>query len=118
MTEQTNTFFRAIEEKGSYRNDGEGHAYRSWWRSEETKASRFEVEDLPWDRDLPDFVLTLRRAGVAEFAVTDQSTALMRCLHILAASGCKITGLCKVERTEWHYGGDRRVSREGILVRL
>lgn len=118
MTEQTNTYFRGIEERGSYRNDGEGRAYRSWWRSEEAKASRFEVEDLPWDKDLPDFVAALREAGVTEFAVTDQSTALMRCLHILAANGCTIEGLCTVERTEWRFRGDCTVSREGILVRL
>ncbi len=117
MTEQTNTFFRAIEEKGTCRNDGEARAYRSWWRSEETKATRFEVEDLPWEKDLPDFVATLRRAGVNEFAVTDQSTALMRSLHLLAANGCTIEVLCTVERTERCFR-EQRVTREGILVRV
>ena len=81
--------------------------------------SILEVKDLPWDKDAHDFVTTLREAGVTEFAVTDQSTALMRVLHILAyEEGCRMDGLCKVTRSENRWGEDGDEDYDGILMRI
>ncbi len=79
---------------------GQDKAFCAWFESVRDRSSTFEVRDLPWDKDTHDFVETLRTAGIAEFAITDQSTALMRLLHLLAAEGCTMQGLCKVTRNE------------------
>lgn len=79
----------------------------------------FEVSDLPWEKDVHDFAVCLKEAGVAEFAVTDQSTALMRLLHILAdEEGCRMVGLCKVTRSENRWGEDGTEDYDGILMRI
>ena len=97
--------------------NGQEKAYHAWFNSVRDESSTFEVRDLPWDKDTHDFVETLRAAGIAEFAVTDQSTALMRLLHLLAAEGCTMQGLCKVTRSETRWGGEGTKEYPGILFR-
>ena len=149
MTEQTNTYFRAMQqtctefeqarearraektrctdqaaldawyerEKGfKYPfTSGQMVAYHAWFNSTRNQSSDFEVQDLPWENNTHDFVETLRAAGIVEFAVTDQSTALMRLLHLLAAEGCTMQGLCKVTRSEIRWGGEGTEEYQGIL---
>ena len=119
MTDQINTYFRALEQASSEAplTDGKHKAYIAWVKSLRSQSSIFEVEDLPWDKDTHDFVETLRAAGITEFAVTDQSTALMRLLHLLAAEGCTMQGLCKVTRSEIRWGGESTEEYQGILFR-
>jgi len=97
--------------------DGQDKAYQAWEMSIRDKSSIFEVRDLPWDKDTHDFVKTLRAARIAEFAVTDESTALMRILHLLAAEGCTMKGLCKVTRNEVRWGCEGTAEYDGILFR-
>ena len=96
---------------------GQEKAYCAWENCIRNESSTFEVQDLPWDKDIHDFVEALRAAGIAEFAVTDQSTALMRCLHLLADEGCTMQGLCKVSRSEARWGGEGTSEYPGILFR-
>ncbi len=119
MTDQTNTYFRAIEQASneSPLTDGQHRAYIAWFNSFRSQSSAFEVNDLPWPRDIHDFVETLRAAGVAEFAVTDHSTGLMEGLHGLAAEGCTMQGLCTVTRSEFRWGGNGTEAYQGILFR-
>ncbi len=98
--------------------DGEVKAYRAWTQSRWHNSSVLEAEDLPWEKDIPDFIRTLREAGVEAFAVTDQSTALMRSLHALAAGGCTVEGLCTVTRREDRYGTVQEHGVQGISIRL
>ena len=99
-------------------------AYRAWHNSTANESSVngesiLEVSDLPWDNEAHDFITCLREAGVKEFAVTDQGTALMRVIHILAdEEGCKLTGLCKVTRSEKRWGEEGTEEYEGILMSL
>ena len=111
---KNNTYFQAINQTAT---DGQDKAFRAWLRSVQSESSIFEVEDLPWAKDTHDFVETLRAAGITEFAVTDQSTALMRLLHLLAAEGCTMQGLCKVTRSETRWGGEGTKEYPGILFR-
>ena len=117
MTEQTNAYFQNLEQASSETplTDGRHRAYIAWVKSLRSQSSIFEVEGLPWDKDTHDFVETLRAAGIVEFAVTDQSTALMRLLHLLAAEGCTMQGLCKVTRSEIRWGGEGTEEYQGIL---
>ena len=119
MTEQTNTYFRTLEQTSSETPlaDGKHRAYIAWFNSFRNQSSTFEVNDLPWPRDIHEFAETLRAAGITEFAVTDQSTALMRCLHLLADEGCTMQGLCKVTRSETRWGGEGTKEYPGILFR-
>ena len=98
--------------------DGQIKAYRAWMQSRWHNSSVLEAEDLPWERDIPDFVRTLREAGMEAFTVTDQSTALMRSLHALAAEGCTVEGLCTVTRRENRYGTVQEYEVQGISIRL
>ena len=97
--------------------NGQEKAYHAWFNSVRDESSTFEVRDLPWDKDTHDFVETLRAAGITEFAVTDQSTALMRLLHLLTAEGCTMQGLCTVTRSEIRWGGNGTEEYQGILFR-
>ena len=98
---------------------GQMSAYRAWQNSSANESSYFEVNDLPWDKEAHDFVETLKEAGITEFAITDQSTALMRVLHILAdEEGCKLVGLCKVTRSEKRWGEEGTEEYDGILMSL
>ena len=59
--------------------------------------------DFLWDREVADFVGTLRKAGIQSFILTTKSSALMENLHWLADEGCEIAGLVKIERPgRWH----------------
>lgn len=119
MTDQTNTYFRALEQANNESpiTDGKHRAYIAWFNSFRSQSSAFEVNDLPWPRDIHEFVETLRAAGVAEFAVTDRSTGLMEGLHKLATEGCTMQGLCTVTRSEVRWGGDGTEEYQGILFR-
>ena len=70
--------------------DGANKAYRAW-----------AFSDLLWDREVADFVDTLRKAGITEFVYTGKSTALMENIHQLAAEGCTMTGLYRRIKKEF-----------------
>lgn len=99
-------------------SNGQSKAFIAWLNSVQDESSIFEVRDLPWAKDAHDFVETLRAAGITEFAVTDQSTALMQFLHLLAAEGCIMQGLCKVTRSEARWGCEGSAEHDGVLFRL
>ena len=119
MTEQTNAYFRALEQASNESpiTDGKHRAYIAWFNSFRNQSSAFEVDDLPWPRDTHEFVESIRAAGVIEFAVTDRSTGLMEGLHKLTAEGCTMQGLCTVTRSEFRWGGDGTEEYQGILFR-
>ena len=54
MTEQTNTYFRALEQASgeSTLTDGKHRAYIAWFNSFRNQSSAFEVDDLPWPREI------------------------------------------------------------------
>ncbi len=89
MTDQINTYLQTLEQASSESTliDGKHRAYIAWLNSFRNQSSAFEVNDLPWPRDIHEFVETLRAAGVAEFAVTDRSIGLMEGLHKLDPTG-------------------------------
>ena len=103
---------------------GQMSAYRAWQNSTANESdvsgeSILEVNDLPWDNEAYDFITCLKEAGITQFAVTDQSTALMRVLHILAdEEGCRMVGLCKVTRSERRWGEEETETYDGILMSI
>ena len=66
-------------------------AYRAWASSISRKEDELEMDDFLWDKEVADFVNTLRSAGIKTFVYTNQSTAVMENLHAFAAQGCTMT---------------------------
>ena len=93
-------------------------AYWAWQNSIDHSSDAFEVSELPWEKDVHDFVACLKEAGVREFAITDRSTALMDVLHALGKEGCQMRGLCEVKRIENNWGEDEAKTYNGILMSI
>lgn len=86
---------------------GETKALIAYDRNLRNGADYFEIENLPWDYELEDFVKTMRMAGIRDAVVTDQSTGLMDGIYGLTALGCAMGGLKKVTRADDHRFGSK-----------
>lgn len=94
---------------------GAVRALTAYDRSLRNGADAFEIDDLPWDKDLANFVDTLRKAGITAAVITDQSTALMDGIYGLTALGCTMSGLKKVTRENDHrFGSKEPEVKDGI----
>ncbi len=128
MTFKNSVYFQSMhqtaaeyERKNSIKSsltDGQAKACRAWRNSTLSGNEILEVRDLPWDREVHDFVETLRAAGIDDFAVTDQSISLIGSLHRLADEGCTMQGLCTVTKRERRGNFERNEECEEILFRI
>ena len=98
--------------------NGTCKACRAWQSSVQYGEEELEMEDFLWDREVHDFIDTLRKAGIKAFVYTNQSTAVMENLHAFAAEGCTLAGLCKVTRKENRWGGEEETTVMGIRFTL
>ena len=80
-------------------------AWKAWravyWNENEKNPDELCVRDFCWEKELPDFVETLRRFGLREFVTIDSSTALMRTIHGLQDCGCEFTGTAIVDKKKF-----------------
>lgn len=98
---------------------GQNKALVLYDRSLRNGADAFDVDDLPWDHELEDFVRALREAGITAIVVTDQSTGLMDGIYGLTALGCTMNGLKTVTRADDHRFGSKEPERKnGIEFQL
>ena len=72
------------------------------------------MEDFLWETEVHDYIDTLRKAGIATFVYTNQSTAVMENLHAFAAEGCTMEGLCTITRHESRWGTEEPTEVMGI----
>lgn len=93
-------------------------AYRAWAQSISRKEDELEVDDFLWDKEVKDFIDTLRCAGIKSFVYTNQSTAVMENLHAFAKEGCTMIGLCTITRQETRWGGEEPTEIMGIRFQL
>ena len=93
-------------------------AYRAWASSISRKEDELEMDDFLWDKEVADFIGTLREAGIGTFVYTNQSTAVMENLHAFAAQGCTMTGLCTITRQESRWGDEEPYEVQGIRFSL
>jgi len=84
-------------------------AVRAYVQTNDLGLGTLVVRDMPFPGDLPAFMETLAEAGVTEFLLCEQSTALMENLHFLMAGGWQIIGTY-----EWQ---DRLSALLGLRVR-
>ena len=109
------------EEKGKMTypiEAGACKAYRAWLHTIERGENEVDMNDFLWDREVEDFVDTFRKAGIKSFIYTNQSTAVMENIHGFEAAGCKMEGLCKIERIERRFGEDKTEEIMGIRFSL
>ncbi len=93
-------------------------AYRAFQNTVEKEEDEIAMDDFLWDREVTDFIETLRKAGFESFIYTNQSTAVMENLHAFEAEGCRMEGLCTIERQERRFGEDRIEKILGIRFSL
>lgn len=120
IQEQTNSnksvarpYFEAMENKQNSEkfSSGVNKAYWAWYYSD------FQGEiicDTMWNKEVHDFVSTMREAGVKSFIYIDKSTTLMDNLHSFVKEGCEISNLVILEIGN----GICKRNREGIRIRI
>ena len=99
-------------------DQGANKAYRAWKTSLLRQEDEVEMDDFLWEREVPSFIDTLRKAGIQTFVYTNQSTACMENLHQFAAEGCRMDGLCTITRTENRWGDEEPYEVMGIRFSL
>ncbi len=99
-------------------NQGATKAYRAWAQSLSRKEDEVEMDDFLWEKEVADFIDTLRKAGIDSFVYTNQSTAVMENLHQFAATGCTMQGLCTITRRETRWGDEEPYEVMGIRFTL
>ena len=97
---------------------GVSKAYRAWAQSLSRKEDEVEMDDFLWEKEVTDFIETLRKAGIETFVYTNQSTAVMENLHQFAAAGCTMQGLCTITRQESRWGDEEPYEVMGIRFSL
>lgn len=97
---------------------GVSKAYRAWATSNIRQEAELEMDDFLWDKEVRDFIDTLRKAGIETFVYTNQSTAVMENLHSFAAEGCTMLGLCTITRRENRWGDEEPYEVMGIRFSL
>ena len=99
-------------------SQGTNKAYRAWASSVGRQEDEIEMDDFLWEREVADFVDTLRKAGFTTFVYTNQSTAVMENLHQFVAEGCRLEGLCTITRRESRWGDEEPVEIMGVRFSL
>lgn len=97
---------------------GAWKAYHAYMASLRNNSSEFEMSEFLWDREVKEFVETLKKAGVKGFVYTNKSTAVMENLHELCEAGCELEGLCTITRLEDYYGRDMDIPVKGIRFKV
>lgn len=95
---------------------GENTLMKAYERSMEDGADLLEFADSWWDYDIRSLVEAMKETGVRGFAITEESTALMRDLWSLQEEGCSIGGMRMVtrEHSRWHG----KEEKKGILIHV
>ena len=119
-TDDTAIYFTQREKERDKQTRGWNIAYWQWRGNLDNNTDAFEVFELPHGSlgikdEMQQFVDALREAGIERIIVTDSSTALMRSLHELLATGCTLEGPATVTRKNRWSDDDIRL---GLEVRL
>ena len=97
-------------------SQGACKAYRAWKYSD---GDEVQMDDFCWEGDeTHDFIDTLRKAGIATFVLTNQSTGLMANLHGFVAEGCEMMGLCTITKREKRWGEEQDEQIPGIRFKV
>lgn len=95
---------------------GQTTAYNAWKESKANGLEIVECRDLPWEKDFPDFIETLREARIEAILVTDSAFSNKRYTYLFEEAGCIIVGHQMFVRHEKRSTGIENVDTTGILV--
>jgi hypothetical protein len=107
---------KAFEEEHPFPyTDGAMKAYWAYQNMNYRGSDSFEVEDLPWPKDMKDFAEALQEAGINDIVITDQSTGLMDGIYGLTENGWKMGSLKIVTRKDdCRFGTNEPETKKGI----
>ena len=97
--ENARPYFEAMHEQaenGKEFSNGANKAYWNWRYS--VCQGEVVMTDFLWEKDVHDFINTMRAAGVGSFIFANSSSALMSNLHGFVKEGCEIGKLVSIER--------------------
>ena len=97
---------------------GEMKAYWVFKNRRENGTEEFEMSDYCWDKEFHDFIETLRKLGITEFTLTNQSTALMENIHGFIAEGCTMIGAHTLTKQSLRWGEEQTEKVPGILFKV
>ena len=97
---------------------GEMKAYWVFKFRRENDNYEFEMTDYCWDTEFHDFIETLRKLGITEFTLTNQSTALMENIYGYTAEGCTMVGLHTITKKSLRWGEEHYETAQGILFKV
>ena len=80
-------------------------------------SSEFEMEDSLWEKEVHDFISTLRRAGISSFVYTNKSSNALMNLCMFAEEGCRIGDVCTV-RHEDPAHARANPERKGLRIHI
>ena len=95
---------------------GQTTAYNAWKESKANGLEIVECRDLPWEKDFPDFIETLREARIEAILVTDSAFSNKRYTYLFEEAGCIIVGHQMFVRHEKRSTGIENVDATGIVV--
>ena len=96
-------------------SNGEMKAY---WAYDRTETEEFELNDFCWEREVADFIGTLRKAGIQSFVYTNQSTAVMENIHEFIKEGCTLEGPCVLEKKSHRWGTEEVEQLLGLRFKI
>ena len=99
-------------------SSGAYKAYRAYEYSLEKGNKDFELNDYLWDREVADFIGTLRKAGITEFIYSNESTAVMGNIHGFLTQGCTLEGACSFTRIERRWGDEEEETVRGLRLKV
>ena len=98
--------------------DGENKACMAYKKSRIHSSSELELDDCIMGQDVEDFLEALRKAGIPEFAYTNQGSAAILNIHAFVEAGCTFEGLCKVTRREDGCGKEMTTEYPGVRFKV
>ena len=85
---------------------GADKAHHAWESSLARKEDMLDLTESVFKSEAKEFVQTLRAAGFRAFVCTDDSSGLMRTMHVLAEEGSRFMNFCTVTRRKTRWGDD------------
>lgn len=97
-----NEYFNSLireytDKKQRPENFGMSRAIMAYLDTNDSGATEFMVNDMPFLQDMDGFMEAVGAAGITEFLLCDTSTALMESLHYLRGHGWMVGGACEVK---------------------
>ena len=94
--------------------EGECKAYRAWKESSWHEDEELVMDDFLWEKEIKDFLETLKKAGITTFIYANKSTSAMENMRDFLKNGCTMDGAKTITRKEHRWGQDEDEEIFGI----